>query len=61
MNVQNIVLGVIVPKLHKFPVKNEILAFSSSGAGHGSKWAGSVTQWIRSGSTQYEWGFEKRL
>ena len=32
--------------------KNEILQSSSSGAG-------SVTQWIGSESTQYEWGFEK--
>ena len=32
--------------------KNEKLRFSSSGAG-------SVTQWIGSESTQYEWGFEK--
>ena len=34
--------------------KREILRFSSSGAG-------SVTQWIGSESTQYQWGFEKRL
>ena len=35
--------------------KNEKLRFSSSGAGSVT----SVTQWIGSESTQYEWGFEK--
>ena len=33
-------------------IKNRKIAISSSGAG-------SVTQWIISESTQYEWGFEK--
>ena len=35
-----------------FQKKNEMLRFSSSGAG-------SVTQWIAYESTQYECGFEK--
>ena len=54
MSAQNIVVGVIAPEQHKFSVKNEILRFSCSEAG-------SVTQWIGSESTQYEWGFEKGL